>query len=258
MIDINQIVSFYPENLKPFKRNLLREYFQYKMLDIIFDSDFGGRLVFLGGTALRIVYSNKRFSEDLDFDNLALEERDFENLTNLIKRNLELEGYNIEIKSKFGDVYNSNISILGVLFENNLSNHPEEKLVIQLQTEPQKFEYEEELKILNKFDVFLHIKVVPVDLLLSQKINAIFTRPRALGRDFYDVVFLLGRTKPNIEYLKKKLNIKDFNQLKDKLLLKCEGIDFEHLARDVESFLFDPRDTKRVRNFYDYIKNYHF
>lgn len=258
MIDINQIISFYPENLKPFKRNLLREYFQYKILEIIFDSDFGGRLVFLGGTALRIIYSNKRFSEDLDFDNLGLEERDFKNLTNLIKKRLELEGYNIETKSKFGDVYNSNISIRGVLFENNLSNHPEEKLVIQLQTEPQKFEYEEELKILNKFDIFLHIKVVPVDLLLSQKISAIFTRPRALGRDFYDVVFLLGMTKPNIEYLNNKLNIRNFDELKEKLLLKCGELDFEHLARDVEPFLFDARDAKRVRNFCDYIKNYQF
>lgn len=256
MLEIEQIISFYPENLRPFKRNLLREYFQYKILEAIFDYKFGEKLVFMGGTALRIVYSNKRFSEDLDFDNLGLEERDFENLTNLIKRSLELEGYSIDTKSKVGDVYSSNISIPGVLFENNLSNHPEEKLVIQIQTEPQKFNYSSELKILNKFDVFLHIKVVPIDILLSQKITAIFTRP--LGRDFYDIVFLLGRTKPNIEYLKKKSNIKDFNQLKDKLLLKCKELNFEHLARDVEAFLFDPTDAKRVRHFYDYIKNYHF
>lgn len=258
MIDINQIISFYPENLRPFKRNLLREYFQYKMLEIIFDSDFGGRLVFLGGTALRIIYSNKRFSEDLDFDNLGLEERDFENLTNLIKKRLELEGYNIEIKNTFGNVYTSFVKIQGVLFDNNLSNHPEEKLVIKLQTEPQKFEYNSELKILNKFDVFIHIKVVPEDILLSQKINAIFTRPRTMGRDFYDVVFLLGRSKPNIAYLKNKLNVRNYNELKEKLLLKCKELDFEKLARDIEPFLFDSKDAKRVRNFCDYIENYQF
>lgn len=258
MLDIEQIVSFYPENLRPFKRNLLREYFQYKILEAIFDSEFGEKLVFMGGTALRIVYSNRRFSEDLDFDNLGLKKSDFESLVNSIKKRLELEGYTIEIKNTFTDVYKSYIRIPGVLYKSNLSNHPEEKLEIPLQTEPQKFEYNSELKILNKFDVFLHIKIVPIDILLSQKLTAIFTRPRSLGRDFYDIVFLLGRTKPNIEYLNKKLNISDFNELKEKLLLKCEELNFEHLARDVEPFLFDARDAKRVRHFYDYIKNYHF
>lgn len=33
MLDIQQIESFYPEYLKPFKRNLLREYLQFKILD---------------------------------------------------------------------------------------------------------------------------------------------------------------------------------------------------------------------------------
>lgn len=258
MIDINQIISFYPENLRPFKRNLLREYFQYKILEAVFDSDFGGKLVLLGGTALRIIYSNRRFSEDLDFDNLDLREGDFKNLTSLIKKRLELEGYNIEIKNSFGDVYTSSISIPEILFESKLSNHPEEKLVIKLQTEPQKFEYNSDLKILNKFDVFLHIKVVPVDILLSQKITEIFTRPRPLARDFYDVVFLLGRTKPDIQYIKNKLNIRNLDELKDKLLIKCKELDFEKLARDIEPFLFDSKDAKRVRNFYDYIKNYQF
>ena len=258
MIDINQIISFYPENLRPFKRNLLREYFQYKILEAVFDSDFGGRLVLMGETALRVVYSNKRFSEDMDFDNLDLREGNFKNLTNLIKKRLELEGYNIEIKNSFGDVYTSSISIPEILFESKLSNHPEEKLVIKLQTEPQKFDYKSELKILNKFDVFLHVKVVPPDILLSQKITAIFLRSRPLGRDFYDVVFLLGRTKPNIEYINSKLNIEDLDNLKDKLFLKCKELDFEKLARDVEPFLFDSKDSKRVRNFHDYIKNYQF
>ena len=33
MLDIKQIEPFYPENLRPFKRNLLREYVQYKILE---------------------------------------------------------------------------------------------------------------------------------------------------------------------------------------------------------------------------------
>lgn len=256
MIDINQIISFYPNNLKPFKRNLLREYFQYKILETVFDSAIGRKLVFMGDTALRIVYSNKRFSEDLDFDNFDISAGEFESLSQLIKKELELEGYNIEIKTSYGDVFTAHVNILEVLYENGLSGHPEEKLVIRVQTEPQKFEYNIDLKLLNKFDVFLQVKVVPEDLLLSQKITAIFTRPRPLGRDFYDVVFLLGRTEPDIEYLQDKLDIRDFTELKGRLLQKCNELDFEQLAGDLKPFLFDPDESKRVTHFPEYIRNY--
>ncbi len=80
MLDIKQIESFYPESLRPFKKNLLREYIQYTMLEAIFDSEIGRKLALLGGTAARIIHGNTRFSEDLDFDNLGLNRNDFEQL----------------------------------------------------------------------------------------------------------------------------------------------------------------------------------
>ena len=81
MLSINQIEKYYPESLRGFKRNILREYLQYKILDIIFNSRLAPKLSFLGGTALRIVHGNNRFSEDLDFDNFQLTETDFVQLT---------------------------------------------------------------------------------------------------------------------------------------------------------------------------------
>ncbi len=42
--------------------------------------------------------------------------------------------------------------------------------------------------------------------------------------------------------------------MKRQLLAKCETLDFEKLARDVEEFLFDPSDAKKVRYFCDYIR----
>ncbi|GFP25527.1 hypothetical protein HKBW3S25_01007 [Candidatus Hakubella thermalkaliphila] len=47
MLDLKQIELFYPESLRPFKRNLLLEYLQYKILEIIFDSEFGEKLAFI-------------------------------------------------------------------------------------------------------------------------------------------------------------------------------------------------------------------
>ena len=72
MLTLEQIEQQYPENLRGFKRSLLREYLQYKILEIIFASEYATKLVFIGGTALRIVHDNSRFSEDVDFDNFGL------------------------------------------------------------------------------------------------------------------------------------------------------------------------------------------
>jgi predicted nucleotidyltransferase component of viral defense system len=253
MLDIKQIESFYPENIRIFKRNLLREYLQYKILEAIFDSEYGEKLFFMGGTAIHIIHQNKRFSEDLDFDNIGLKEKDFEQLTQLIQRRLSLEGCKLEIRNVYKGAYRSYIRFSDILFESGLSAHRKEKLLIQIDAEPQEFEYLPEKIILNKFDVFLRINVVPIDILLAQKIYAIFNRKRAMGRDFYDTVFLLGKTKPNPNYIKSKLETRD-TELKDKLLQKCNDLDFKYLAKDVEPFLFAPDDSKKILYFYDYIK----
>lgn len=258
MLDLKQIESFYPENLRVFKRNLMREYLQYKILSVIYDSEFGRKLAFMGGTALRIVYDHNRFSEDLDFDNLGLNRQEFENMTILIKNKLEREGYIVEIKNFFQGAYRCYIKIKEILYDLGMSGHSghkEEKLFIQIDTEPQKFKYKPEQIVLNKFDVFLRINVVPINILLSQKIYAIFYRKRSMGRDFYDTVFLLGRSKPDFRYLEEKMNIKDILELKKRLLAKCEDLNFKNLAKDIEPFLFNPDDAKKVLFFQDYIKN---
>jgi predicted nucleotidyltransferase component of viral defense system len=255
MLDIKQIEVFYPEFLKSFKRNLLREYLQYKILEMIFDSEFGEKLSLIGGTAIHMVYANKRFSEDLDFDNLGLTKKGFEELVKFVKRGLELEGYTIETKNVFRGAYRSYLRVPNILFDNGLSRHKEEKMLIQIDAEPQGIDYALDKLIINKFDVFLRINVVPADILLAQKLYAIFRRKRAMGRDFYDAVFLFGMTKPNLEYLRLKLGIKDMADLKRKLLLKCKVLDFKQLAKDVEPFLFSPSESKKVLLFQDYIRS---
>jgi len=254
MLDLAQIESFYPEPLKPFKRNLLREYLQYKILETIYDSEFGTKLVFMGGTAIRIVHANTRFSEDLDFDNLGLSPDEFGRLTRLIQRKLELEGYETEIKNVFRKAFTCEIKILGVLFAYGLSGHRQEKLLIKLNTGGQGFSYLLDKIILNKFDVFLRINVVPVDILLAQKIYAVFNRRRPVGRDFYDIVYLLGKARPNIDYLRSKLMIGDGADLKRRLLERCGELDFEILAKEVKPFLFVPADAKKVLGFNQYIE----
>jgi hypothetical protein len=54
MLDIEQIQSYYPKNLKSFKKNILREYLQYKILEIIYTSIYAKRLIFMGGGGVRL------------------------------------------------------------------------------------------------------------------------------------------------------------------------------------------------------------
>lgn len=46
---------------------VVREYWEVLALKGLFDSPFGRKLIFKGGTALRLAYDSPRFSEDLDF-----------------------------------------------------------------------------------------------------------------------------------------------------------------------------------------------
>jgi hypothetical protein len=77
-----------------------------------------------------------------------------------------------------------------------------------------------------------------------------------MGRDFYDALFLMGKTKPNLNYLKQKLQIESFPELKFRMVRRCHALNFRQLAKDVEPFLFEPADSKKVLLFAQYIKDY--
>jgi len=254
MLTLKQIEQGYPENLQPFKRNLLREYLQYKILEIIFNSEFANKLTFLGGTALRIIYGNNRFSEDLDFDNFGLTEKEFTDLANIIKGGLQKQGFEVEADNVFKGAFRCKIKLPKILFSNELSPMESEKLMIQIDTAPHDFSFVAEKKILNKFDVFTSVFVVPLDIILSQKIYAALNRKRAKGRDFYDIIFLLSQTKPNYKYLKEKIAISNPKALKNKLTDAIGEFDFKELAKDVEPFLFTPSDSKKLEIFPEFIK----
>lgn len=256
MINLTQILEEYPKHLHAHRESILKEYLQYKILQSIFDSKFEKKLAFLGGTALRIVHGSTRFSEDLDFDNFNLSEAEFVELGEIIKKDLEAEGLEVEISTKTKNAYRIKIRIPQLLFSEGLASMPEQKILIQVDTVPQNFEYTSDRFVLNKFDVFSNIATVPKDLLLAQKLYACVNRNRIMGRDFFDVVFLYGiGARPNFDYLKKNLDVKNKKELKDYLLLKTADFDFKELSRDVAPFLFNQKDKNKVEMFPDFIKH---
>ncbi len=50
--------------------SIVREEYEMVLLNSLLQSDFGSRLVFRGGTALRLAYGSPRFSDDLDFSQI--------------------------------------------------------------------------------------------------------------------------------------------------------------------------------------------
>jgi predicted nucleotidyltransferase component of viral defense system len=256
MLDLKTIESYYNEQLRAYKRNILREYLQYKILEILFNSKSGNNVSFLGGTSLRIVHNINRFSEDLDFDNLAMEKEEFIELSNEIKRNLELEGCTVEIKSVFKGAFRTYLRFLNLLYEEGLSPHKEERLMIQVDSAPHYYDYKPQVFILNKFDVFTAIKVTPVNILLSMKISALLNRKRPKARDIYDIIFLFGKTEPDYEYLQTKLNIENKNILKKRLTEKLHELNLKELSREIEPFLIKKKDTAKVELFDEFIKSF--
>ena len=255
MLSLKEIKAFYPESLHPYERFILREYLQYKILEIIFESPFASKLAFLRGTCLRIIYGNTRFSEDIDFDNFQLSEEDFKGISRIVKAELEKLGYEAEIRNVMKGAYHCYIRFPELLYQQGLSGHKEERILIQLDTEAHDFSYQPDKPILSKFDVFTQIFSTPAALLLAQKFYAIINRKRNKGRDFFDVTFLLSRgIKPNYEYLNLKLGIQSSDELRKQTLEKCAALNMNEMAKDVEPFLFNRKDTKKVLLFPELLK----
>lgn len=255
MINIEQIESFYPENQRKHRLNILREYLQYKILESIYRSKYANQITFMGGTCIHIVHGNQRFSEDLDFDNNNLSGNEFKELTSIIEKDLLREGYDIEMKISIKHAYRANFRFVSILQNSGLTGHRNQKLLIQVDTEPQHFDYTKKSSILNKFDVFCRVLTVPIDILLSQKIVCILTRPRTLGRDFFDASFLMSKTKPNTEYLEKNTGTSEIPLVGQKLLDKCNSIDLQKLAKDVEPFLINPEEKVRITLFSELVRD---
>ena len=80
------------------KRNQLREYLRDVFLRTLFEENLLHKLVFHGGTALRIIHGLARFSEDLDF-HLKTSDRSFELASHLplLKKRFKEKGYDVTL-----------------------------------------------------------------------------------------------------------------------------------------------------------------
>lgn len=253
MLTLEQIQQYYSSAETPSKRNLLMEYIQHELLDSIFKQKPASLLSFMGGTSLRIVYGGNRFSEDLDFDNFGLSFKEFEELFNTVIEDMNTKGFRTEFRFVEKGAYHCYVKFPHILQKEKISSVPNEKILVRVDTVQKKEDFKPIVRTLNKFDVYRDIIVNPIDIILSQKLVTILRRKREKGRDFHDVSFLYGKTEPNYEYLEKITRMKE-GAFFQELVKRCEQLDYVWLARDVEPFLIDRQQSRRILGFLDFIK----
>ena len=179
----------------PAARNLAREFLQAQVLAALQRAGAMVPLAFQGGTALRFLYSIRRYSEDLDF---ALERAgtgyDFRAYLEAVRADLRRDGYDVDL-ARVSDqraVHSAFVRFPGLLHELGLSGHREEALSVRIEvdTRPPSGAVLETTVV--RRHVLLRIQHHDRASLLAGKLHAILQRPYPKGRDFYDLIWYLS------------------------------------------------------------------
>jgi len=259
MIDLEQIRNYFPAELREsiaFQKYMIKEHVQLLILDFLSTSSYIKKITFIGGTNLRLVKGIDRFSEDLDFDCKDFSEEEFMQMTNDILTFLQRSGFRVETRDKQNKklrAYRRNIYFPELLFDLKLSAYREERFLIKIESQDQNFLYKPVMANIRRMGFFFPFPVPPDDVLCAMKISALLSRQK--GRDFYDVMFLLGQTAPNYDYLSDKCGIENFAELKKTLLQVAKTTNLKLKSQDFEHLLFNKDNTRKVLMFEEFVEN---
>jgi predicted nucleotidyltransferase component of viral defense system len=244
------------------KLNRAREFVQILCLKILDEKKAFESVAFTGGTALRVVFGLRRFSEDLDFSFVKKDGRSFLVMNEELIKGLQLAGLEVESKPKIENtVHNTMLKFSGLMKELGLSPLGSQKLSIKIEvdTNPPKGGHIQS-RFIQKAFVF---NVAHFDLpsMYATKLHACFYRTYVKGRDLYDFIwYMANKVKPNftllnnaIEQTQGKIPLIDEGNFKEFLLKGIERVDFKDARKDVERFLEDKSelrlfDAKLIKN----------
>jgi len=219
-----------------------REYCQHNILANFYNQRGSEKLLFKGGTALRILFRSPRFSEDLDFTAIYNPTyREIEDILTNTLGDLHNWGFNINLleakKTTGGYLAKINFSLhqLKFLIKIEISFRKSDKK-IQSQTSPVQNEY------IHTYNI-VHLPSVEI---VDGKISALLTRAKA--RDWYDLYFFLRGRMLEVKHKKQlpelleklknskadfKKELKDFLPRSHQIILK----DFQaNLIREIKKF----------------------
>jgi predicted nucleotidyltransferase component of viral defense system len=258
MVDLNLIKNYFPEQIRNnalLGKSMVKEYIQLSILDYLSTTQYIRKLIFIGGTNLRLVKGIDRFSEDLDFDCKEMNIEEFLKMSDDVMHFLKRNGYKVESKDKNSpklSAFRRNIYFPEFLFDIGLSGHRDERFLIKIEAQDQGVTYTPEVKNIKGCGFYFPFPVPPDAVLCAMKATALLERGK--GRDFYDLMFLLGQTKPDYDFLSKRIGIKNAVELKAEVKKRLKITDLKTKTNDFEHLLFNKKNNKRILRFEEFFE----
>ena len=258
MVDLNLIKNYFPEQIRNnalLGKSMIKEYIQLSILDYLSTTKYIRKLIFIGGTNLRLVKGIDRFSEDLDFDIKEIDKEEFLQMGEDVMQFLKRNGYKVESRDKNSPkltAFRRNIYFPEFLFDIGLSGHRDERFLIKIEAQDQGVTYPSEIINIRGCGFYFPFPVPPDAILCAMKATALLERGK--GRDFYDLMFLLGQTKPDYNFLAKRIGIKNAAELKAEISKRIKITDLKTKTKDFEHLLFNKENNKRILRFEEFLK----
>lgn len=240
------------------KTLVAREYLQARILQTLQDEGVFQRWAFVGGTALRFLFSIPRFSEDLDFSLVDKEkEINFNGAMKSIESLFKKEAYDVSISPK-GEktVASAFVKFRGLLYEIGLSPHASQvfSIKIEIDTNPPLGAVIQTSLV--RRHVTLNLLHYDKASLLAGKLHALFTRRYTKGRDLFDLIWYLADGSwpaPNCTLLNAALAqtgwkgpVVTTENWRSRLVERFDKFNWEAARMDVLQFLERPEDAKLI------------
>ena len=200
---LEQLAKRYQMSVFP---NMVREYFEHVFLAKLYTLPGAEKLLFKGGTALRIVYGSPRFSEDLDFSLFSVAPHDVkhtvENLFIKVLADIEQIGVRVELGERS---HETSGGYLGIATFRMLDYQP---IGVEINISTRNAGIRGEVdSIANDFVPTYSIIHLSQQELVEEKIfGALLNRKKP--RDFYDLYFMMRRNMLSPEQKTKLATVK--------------------------------------------------
>ena len=231
MLNIKNLEKF-TDQAQTSIQNVVREYCQHLFLSYLYQQPRSESLLFKGGTALRIVFHSPRYSEDLDFTGVNVDQREVEEIFTDTLASIEKTGIGIDL----GEGKPTTGGYLGIATFQAYGENT--RIQIEVSLRDSKGLIGMSSPVENDFIPIYTLVHLPEEEIIKGKMQALINRRKP--RDFYDYFFLLSN---NFPVVKEKENLKRVLKL-----LKESKIDFRRELREFlpASHLMHLRDFKKV------------
>src|SRR3990167_8005367 len=208
MLNIENLKEFTEQNQTSLE-NIVREYCQHLFLSYLYRLPGAEKLLFKGGTALRIILKSPRFSEDLDFTGVNVTHREIEEIFTNTLANIEKTGMVVHVT----EAAKTTGGYLGIAtFEAY-----DMKSNVQIEVSLRRGKTFKKTRALIASDYIPAYTLVHLSLdgIIQGKLEALMDRHKP--RDFYDYFFLLSvnhpeaRTKENLKKVLQRLHQENAN-----------------------------------------------